>query len=109
VPLQRGHSPRFTAAVPRRASLVAGAAQISALRAGLQSVTPAPVLALMTWRELREGVCGVDDIREEDLRAATAVSAGVPAQRAAWRGCTTCEIHRRKAGKRQVHTRTPEM
>lgn len=89
MPLQRGHSPRFTAAVPRRASLVAGAAQISALRAGLQSVTPAPVLALMTWRELREGVCGVDDIREEDLRAATAVSAGVPAQRAAWWGCTT--------------------
>jgi len=77
-------SPQFAAALERRASLVAAHAQIAALRAGLQSVTPASMLALITWRELREGVCGADNIRIEDLRNAIAVSPGVPAQTASW-------------------------
>ncbi|KFP33694.1 E3 ubiquitin-protein ligase HECTD3, partial [Colius striatus] len=42
--------------------------QIAAMRAGLLSVVPLPVLDLLTWQQLEEKVCGIPEITLAELR-----------------------------------------
>nr|XP_009477774.1 PREDICTED: E3 ubiquitin-protein ligase HECTD3-like [Pelecanus crispus] len=52
----------------QRARLEESKEQIAALRAGLLSVVPQPVLDLLTWQQLEKKVCGDPEITVAELR-----------------------------------------
>ena len=61
------HRDEYLARV-REARMEEDAAQLAALRAGLESVVPREVLSLLTWQEIERRVCGNPEIAAEDIR-----------------------------------------